>query len=194
MPGSLPLTLAALLRRCATEEADAWAELGALVRRVAGRALRPFPGLTPAERQDVEAGALERLVEAIRAGEIRGTSDGEIAGYIAQVLRRRALDLLSAASRARRAGGVPPDLAAPDPDPERQAAMREAIAAVRGEMATWSPQDQLLFLLKLHGTSAGGIRTGLARVFGHAVEAGTVDTRYFRLRAKLVRALKEDEP
>jgi DNA-directed RNA polymerase specialized sigma24 family protein len=181
-----------VLERCTADDAEAWSLLRGAVHRVAGRALRPFVSLSRDDRIDIEAATMTRLVEAVRRGDIRGRSDGEIAAYIGQALRNRALDVGQSAWIRRRDGQPLVDVPARAPDPERAAIERQELERVRAEIATWPSEDQLLFHLKLVGTSATGIAAALRRLFDETVDPATVDTRYFRLRARLRRSLRHE--
>jgi DNA-directed RNA polymerase specialized sigma24 family protein len=187
-----PSGLHELVLRCQAGEAVAWEALAARVRRLVGRVLgRGFRSLGPADRSDVAAAVLKRLVPAVGQGRITGRSDGEIEAYLRAMLRNGALDLLD----WRRVRGETPlsdDLPVAGPDPERQAIVAQHVARVRALVGAWPEEDRLLFLMKLEGATATAIRLALARLTGVHLAAPTIDVRYHRLRRKLQHGLGED--
>src|SRR5262245_44364694 len=62
--------------------------------------------MSRADREDVIADALKTLVTVIRRGEIRGTSNAEIDGYVCVAIRNRALNVIRGRARRRDAGEV----------------------------------------------------------------------------------------
>src|SRR5262245_5245027 len=60
--------------------------------------------MSGADCDDVIADALKSLVMVVRRGEIRGTSNGEIDGYVCVAIRNRALNVIRGRARRRDAG------------------------------------------------------------------------------------------
>jgi DNA-directed RNA polymerase specialized sigma24 family protein len=197
MPGDLH----ALLRRCRAEDAMAWEHFAAWVERRGRIVLRGMGGLGEADRQDAVAEALKNLVVAVRSGDIRGVSNGEIAAYVCTAIRHRALNLLRDRMRRRAIGdgamapsrrdaveeaarGEAPDDA---PAQDVRTILAERLDRVEKLLLSWPAVDRYVFLAKLNGVSAKVIQATLARppFLAHTV-ATTVDTRFHRLRKRLI--------
>jgi DNA-directed RNA polymerase specialized sigma24 family protein len=147
--------------------------------------LGAFRTLSGAQREDLAADVMQRLLEAVREGRIAAASDGEVAGYIRQALRNAARDLLERlrvrGETDEPSGGLP----GPGADPERMAIALQGLARIRAAMDAWPLVDRLLFLMKLEGAPAADVRAALASGLGVHIDGRTVDTRFFRLRRKL---------
>ena len=187
-----PLGLHALVLRGQAGEAAAWEALEGHVRRLVGRVLgRGFRSLGAADRNDVVGVVLQRLVPAVRAGRITGTSDAEVEAYLRAMLRNGALDLLDW-RRVRGEEPLPEELPEAAASPERVAILRQCVARIRALMLAWPPEDRLLLLMKLEGAPATEIRQVLARLYGVHLARPTIDVRVYRLRRKLREAFPED--
>jgi len=176
-PGAADLV--ELLARCRRDEADAWEELPVWVRSVSRRALAGFRSFTAADREDVLAGAMERLIPVIRKGGIRATKNGEVFNYVQQTIRRVALNVV----RSTRSPELFDDHeVGVIPDQERVALVR----AARRLIETWPPEEQFIFLQKAYGVSAACIKAELEQApYTAFMAVETVDTRYHRLRTRL---------
>jgi DNA-directed RNA polymerase specialized sigma24 family protein len=141
----------------------------------------------------------QNLLLAIRCGQIRGDTNAEIDAYVCRSLRNQALNVLRGRARRQAAGespsesyGVEPGAEVADEDslPDRQAVLAELLDRADKVLMTWSLEDRYLFLAKLHGVTAQAIREALRRPpFKMFIELATVDTRFHRLRERLLREL-----
>jgi DNA-directed RNA polymerase specialized sigma24 family protein len=202
MPGELHT----LLERCRAGEAPAWERFAAWV-KARGRAILGGVGkLSEADGEDAVAEALKGLVTVIRRGEIRGASNAEIDAYVCTAIRNRALNVLR--GRARRRELDPRASSMPGPDPSRSAAYDEvpdeaspqdaqAMAVEQLDRAekllsSWPAEDRYLFLAKLNGVSARVIQRTLERPpFNCFTALTTIDSRFHRLRQRLIEHLRE---
>lgn len=177
-----------MLDRCEAEAPEAWEAFDRWARQTARRALARFADLSGAEREDVTATVVERLVSVVRDGAIHGTTDGEIAAYVRQAARRAALDALRLRGRVH--DDVGDDLADPGPGASRLALARARLRAVEAALQTWTAEERYVLLAKLDGRASREIQAELARLFDVRLDARTVDTRYHRLRERLREALE----
>jgi DNA-directed RNA polymerase specialized sigma24 family protein len=205
MPGELH----GLLERCRAEDAVAWERFAAWV-TMRGRAiLSAVDKLSAADGEDAVADTLTRLITVVRRGEISGASNAEIDAYVCTALRNRALNVLRGRTRRREvvavASEVPnPDLSegpaleqVPDEGPSQAARTIAAEQLGRAEkfVLSWSPEERYLFMAKLNGVSARLIQQTLERPPFECFSAvTTVDTRYHRLRKRLIDHIREAEP
>lgn len=202
MPGELHT----LLERCRTGEAPAWERFAAWV-RVRGRVvLGGVDKLSEADCEDALAEALKSLVTVVRRGEIRGASNAQIDAYVCTAIRNRALNVLR--GRARRCeldhraslepGREPSESAIYDEVPDEtspqdaRAMAAEQLGRVEKILTSWSAEDRYLFLAKLNGVSARVIQRTLERPpFNCFTAVTTVDSRFHRLRQRLIEHIRE---
>ena len=160
-----------------------------------------YRSLNGADRDDVIGAALDRLVAAVRRGRIRGDSNSEIDAYVWETIRNQALNFLRNRERHREADGQSTepvvdsevrngDVADDRASPEMRAITSEWIRRALKLLESWSFADQYLFFLKIHGVPAKTIQRALGE-FGIHIALATVDTRFHRLREKLIRHLGE---
>jgi hypothetical protein len=83
--------LPGVLRRCRLGDESAWGEFHAWVDIIARWSLAAFNGLGRADRQDIVATAIERLIPVVRGDRIRGTTGLEIKAYVARAIRNIAV-------------------------------------------------------------------------------------------------------
>jgi DNA-directed RNA polymerase specialized sigma24 family protein len=188
-----------LLKRCSGADEAAWEAFTEWVAVRARTVLRAFEKLRTMDREDIVAETLRNLLPAIRGGQIRGITNAEIDAYVCTSLRNQALNVLRGHARRRAAGessiqlhGVEPQLEVVDDNsaPEQQAMLAELLARTEKLVMTWSPEDRYLFLAKLHGLTAQHIQESLRRPpFRMFVALATVDTRFHRLRERLLMEL-----
>jgi DNA-directed RNA polymerase specialized sigma24 family protein len=185
-----------LLKQCSDADEAAWEAFTEWVAMRARTVLRAFEKLSTMDRQDIVAETLRNLLLAIRCGQIRGTTNAEIDAYVCRSLRNQALNVLRGHLRRRAAGesttelhGVEPQVEVVDENaaPEQQAVLAELLARTEKLVMTWSPEDRYLFLAKLYGLTARHIQESLRRPpFKMSVALATVDTRFHRLRERLL--------
>lgn len=202
----MPGDLCGLLRRCRAEDAIAWEHLAAWVKARGRAVLGGIGKLSGADDEDVIAEALKSLVTVVRRGGIRGTSNAEIDAYVCAAIRNRALNVLRGRARRRGAGETTPGTVDTDPASSgaRDEALDEAspqdlqaIAAEQLERAeklllSWPEDDRYLFIAKLHGVPARIIQATLERPpFESFSAVTTVDTRFYRLRKRLMEHILE---
>jgi len=201
--------LYALLERCRVEDALAWERLATWVKTRGRAILSAVDKLSDADGEDAVADTLTSLVTVVRRGGISGTSNAEIDAYVCRALRNRALNVLRGRTRRREvvaaASEVPnPDLAGsptleqvPDEAPSQaaQAIAAEQLGRAEKLLLSWSPEDRYLFIAKLNGVSARLIQQTLERPPFECFSAvTTVDTRYHRLRKRVIDHIREGEP
>ena len=202
MPGELHT----LLERCRTGEAPAWERFAAWVKVRSRVVLGGIDKLSDADGEDAVAEALKGLVTVVRRGEIRGASNAEIDAYVCTAIRNRALNVLRGRERRgeldHRASPGPgressesptydemPDEASPQ---DAQAVATEQLGRAEKILASWSADDRYLFLAKLNGVSARVIQQTLERPpFNCFAAVTTVDSRFHRLRQRLIEDIRE---
>ena len=202
MPGELHT----LLERCRTGEAPAWERFAAWVKVRSRVVLGGIDKLSDADGEDAVAEALKGLVTVVRRGEIRGASNAEIDAYVCTAIRNRALNVLRGRERRgeldHRASPVPgressesatydemPDEASPQ---DAQAVATEQLRRAEKILVSWSADDRYLFLAKLNGVSARVIQQTLERPpFNCFAAVTTVDSRFHRLRQRLIEDIRE---
>jgi DNA-directed RNA polymerase specialized sigma24 family protein len=195
-----------LLQRCRAEEAAAWAEFAGRVEQSGRVILGAIRGLSPSDREDVVADALRSLVAVVRCNEISGQTNGEIGNYVCATLRNRALNALRRDTRRREAGEVAAEpglahtqgdsvrreVADTTPPPDAQAIVSEQLDRAEKLLLSWSATDRYIFLAKFNGVTARTIQETLERPpFGVFIAAATIDTRFHRLRERLMRHILE---
>jgi len=202
MPGELHT----LLERCRTGEAPAWERFAAWVKVRSRVVLGGIDKLSDADGEDAVAEALKSLVTIVRRGEIRGASNAEIDAYVCTAIRNRALNVLRGRERrgelAHRVFPAPgressesptydemPDEASPQ---DAQAVATEQLGRAEKILASWSADDRYLFLAKLNGVSARAIQRTLGQPpFNCFAAVTTVDSRFHRLRQRLIEDIRE---
>jgi DNA-directed RNA polymerase specialized sigma24 family protein len=200
-PGELHI----LLERCRAEEAPAWEHFAAWVKTRGRAILRGVDKLSEADGEDAVAETLKSLVTVVRRGEIRGATNAEIDAYVCMALRNRALNILR--GRARRREGNPRASDGPGPDPvenpaddardeapaqDAQAMAVQQLGRAEQLLLSWPPEDRYLFIAKLNGVSARVIQQTLGRApFEFFIALTTIDTRFHRLRQRLIAHLRE---
>jgi len=201
----MPDELHALLERCRAEDAIAWEHLAAWVKARGRSVLGGVGKLSDADHEDAMAETLKSLVAAIRRSEIRGTSNAEIDAYVCTAIRSRALNVLRGRARRRegasssgtsatnptsgeRADEVPDDAPAQD----TQAIAAEQLGRAEKLLLSWPAEDRYLFLAKLNGVSARIIQQTLEKPpFEVFTAVTTVDTRFHRLRKRVIDHIRE---
>jgi len=202
----IPGELRILLQRCRAEDSIAWEHLAAWVRARSRAVLGGVQKLSDADREDAVADTLKSLVTAIRRDEIRGASNAEIDAYVGTAIRNRALNVLRGRARRREVSAWaaeapdshPPESPvgdeAPDEAPRQDTQVIAAEQLVRAEklLLSWPPEDRYLFIAKLNGASATVIKQTLERPpFDHFTAVTTVDTRFHRLRKRMIEHIRE---
>jgi RNA polymerase sigma-70 factor, ECF subfamily len=120
-----------------------------------------------AAAEDVTAATFERAIRRRRSYDVRR---GSPRAWLFGIARHAALDELRRRKRRATLTGDLPDLDAPGPDDEADAALRRA--AVRTALASLAPRDREVIALKFH---AGLDNAELAAVLGVSVSnAGTL--------------------
>ena len=198
-----PGELRSLLQRCRADETAAWERFTHWV-GVRGKAiLGPLGSLSRADRDDIVAAGLNQLVPIVREDRIRGDSNAEIDAYVCAVIRNQGLNFLRRRLRHREGGasdaGTPGAAEPPHRDiaDERSAQDVRAMASeqlgrAHKLMQSWALEDRYLFLAKINGVPARIIqRTLNAPPFGTDMALRTADTRFHRLRARLMRHLED---
>ena len=201
--------LYALLERCRAEDALAWERFAAWVKTRGRAILGAVDKLSDADGEDAVADTLTSLVTVVRRGEISGASNAEIDAYVCRALRNRALNVLRGRTRRREVigavsevpntdqAGTPALEQVPDEAPSQaaQAIAAEQLGRAEKLLLSWSPEDRYLFIAKLNGVSARLIQQTLERPPFECFSAvTTVDTRYHRLRKRLIEHIREVEP
>jgi DNA-directed RNA polymerase specialized sigma24 family protein len=179
--------LRGLLDRCTAGEPEAWELFDRWARRTADRAIWRYLRIDDAEREDVTATVVERLVSVVRRGQIRGTHDGEIAVYVQLAARRATIDLLR--QRRRHHHELKSDLLDPTPGPGRRVVAGARLRIIEATMQEWAADERYVLLAKLEGFPTRQIQQDLVRLFSVRIAARTVDTRYHRLRDRLRQVL-----
>jgi DNA-directed RNA polymerase specialized sigma24 family protein len=171
--------LPGVLRRCRLGDESAWGEFHAWVDIIARWSLAAFNGLGRADRQDIVATAIERLIPVVRGDRIRGTTGLEIKAYVARAIRNIALNII----RSRRDYG---DI---ESEPGKVEATQEDRAQGRALLRIveqWPPADRFLFIQKMNGVSSERIKAELEQTpYKVFIALSTVDTRYHKMRARL---------
>jgi DNA-directed RNA polymerase specialized sigma24 family protein len=93
--------------------------------------------------------------------------------------------------------GSPALAQVPDEAPSQaeQAIAAEQLGRAEKLLLSWSPEDRYLFIAKLNGVSTRLIQQTLERPpFECFTAVTTVDTRFHRLRKRLIEHLREAEP
>jgi DNA-directed RNA polymerase specialized sigma24 family protein len=194
MPGELRV----LLERCRLEEPLAWEAFTSWTRRRAAAILRAIGKLSKADREDVIADALSRLLRAVRHDGISGSSNAEIHGYVRATIRNQALNLLRARAQSLEAADESTwtsrdgdqgsrEVADEQPSQDAQMIVSEQLGRVHEVLQSWSPADRYLFLAKINGVSSRTIQRTLSNPpFVSRMALATVNTRFHRLRRGLM--------
>jgi len=132
----------------------------------------------------------------VRRGEIRGASNAEIDAYVCTAIRRRALNVLRGRARRREIDALTEAPAEVIPDDtswqDARAIAAEQLDRVEARLRSWPAEDRYLFIAKLNGVSARVIQQTLERPpFGHFIALATIDTRFHRLRQRLLGEVAE---
>jgi DNA-directed RNA polymerase specialized sigma24 family protein len=192
----IPGELHALLERCRANDGTAWERFAGWVTTRGRVILGGVDRLSQADGEDAVAETLRSLVTAVRRGEIRGASNAEIDAYVCTAIRRRALNVLRARARRREvdASTAPPAEVIQDDISwqDARAIAAEQLDRVEARLQAWPAEDRYLFIAKLNGVSAGVIRQTLEQPpFGHFIALATIDTRFHRLRQRLLDEVAE---
>jgi DNA-directed RNA polymerase specialized sigma24 family protein len=173
----------ALVDRCRAGDDRAWEEFLTVFQAFAHRRLRrQFQGLGPADRADLASATLERLMVAVRTGQIRGTTDAEVGAYIGRAVRNQALDLIS----LRRREMPLDDGDGYDQAHDGQAYQRALVQKVTDIVNAWPPAERFVFVQKSQGVASERIKQELERrPYSEFIDVATVDSRYHRLRSRL---------
>jgi len=205
MPGELH----GLLQRCRAEDAPAWEHFAAWVKTRSRTILGAVDKLSAADREDAMADTLTGLITVVRRGEISGASNAEIDAYVCRALRNRALNLLRGRTRRHEVVAVASEVpllhpaenwameqvADETPSQAAQAMAAEQLGRAEKFILSWPPEDRYLFIAKVNGVSARFIQQTLERSpFECFCAVTSVDTRYHRLRKRLIDHMRETEP
>ncbi len=190
--------LQGLLERCRAEDAIAWADFVAWVKRRARAVLSVYGKLSETDREDIVADTLKSLVPVIRRREIRGVSNSEIDAYVCQAIKNRALNLFRGYDRRRQAGESSavhaaetsaiqwPDAVDEGPSQDVQVVIAEQLERAEKSLMSWSAADRYLFTARLNGVASKVIQETLRQPpFELHAELATIDTRFYRLRRRL---------
>jgi DNA-directed RNA polymerase specialized sigma24 family protein len=171
-----------LIDRCRADDEVAWEAFCAWYHRLADNRLKySVPRMRESDRAEVTSAALERLLRAIKQNRIYGTTDGEIASYVAAAVKNQARDILS-----RRRPLEAPAGGDGNPSPERVAIGRDLLDRVERAIGSWAADDRYIFVQKIHGVSSARIKAELEEPpYGRYIDVATVDSRYSRLRQEL---------
>jgi RNA polymerase sigma factor (sigma-70 family) len=182
-----------LVRRAMTGDREAAQEL--LVRHEV-RVFRTCAHLLP-RGHDVEAAVQETLLRALR-GLPRFSGRGSFGGWVVSIavnlcrdqLRRHRLVPFTPLEVADEDGGDPlAVLAAPDPDPERRAMAREAVARLRDRLIRLPERQREVFTLRFFVELPLEV---IAEAIG--VDIGTVKTHLYRSVRRVREAVEEARP
>ena len=196
MPGELRV----LLERCRAGEAPAWEHFASWVKTRGRAVLGGVDKLSEAEGEDAVAETLKSLINVVRRGTIRGASNAEIDAYVCAAIRHRALNVLRGRIRRRELapGREPNDSPAYDEVPDEaapqdaQAVTAEQLGRAERLVSSWPTEDRYLFLAKLNGVSARIIQRTLEQPpFNSFTAVTTIDSRFHRLRQRLVEHIRE---
>jgi DNA-directed RNA polymerase specialized sigma24 family protein len=153
--------------------------------------------LSQADRDDVIAAALKGLIPKVRTGKVRGQCNEQIDAYVCVAVRNQALNCIRSRRRhperwARSIEGASDVDASIDEvadealSQEERVILSEQLERIRARVNSWDPVDRYLFFAKLNGVPAKKIQETLKQL-GSAMAVATVDTRFHRLRAELLR-------
>ena len=188
------LDLPDLFRRCQRkEEAACEAVYRWISRTAAGILGRDFSNLSRVERDEAADRARYRIAEAMTLGRIAAVSAGNnwpIIAYVKQVVENAAIDV----SRQRHDTEGSDQLEAhpaSGPGPEGMAIAREALACIERVLTSLEATDRFVFVLKWKGVSTRTVAEDVRRVFQTAMTPQAIDTRFFRLRARIQRDCAE---
>jgi DNA-directed RNA polymerase specialized sigma24 family protein len=179
--------LRSVLDRCRAGNELAWEQWLAWVRTRAPAFLSEFRTLSAADKEDVAAAAIGRLVGTIRRDEIRGVINLEIETYVRRTIKNLALNLIRG-RRARPDQGHHLDEKLPDPTqrPSEEAVVSNLRARADEAVMRWPPKDRYLFFAKLEGVESAKIKVTLERPpYAEFISVKTVDTRYHKLKKTL---------
>jgi DNA-directed RNA polymerase specialized sigma24 family protein len=162
-------------------DALAWEEISRRVQRLARGLRGGFASLGTPDWEDIIQDTLARLLHVVHDHQIRGGSDGEVAVYVRQMLRRRALDVVHRERRVQPSANIPlAELAAP-PYESAQDWRLTIEKFLQGYEKSWRE----IFICKLHGIDSRTIQRRVERIHGEYISAATVDTRCARMRNAL---------
>jgi DNA-directed RNA polymerase specialized sigma24 family protein len=192
----IPGELHALLERCRADDGTAWERFAGWVTTRGRAILGGVDRLSEADGEDAVAETLKSLVTAVRRGEIRGASNAEIDAYVCTAIRRRALNVLRGRARRREVDALtdtPGEVLRDDISrQDARAIAAEQLDRVEARLRSWPAEDRYLFIAKLNGVSARVIRQTLEQPpFGHFIALATIDTRFHRLRQRLLDEVAE---
>jgi DNA-directed RNA polymerase specialized sigma24 family protein len=173
----------ALVDRCRSGDDPAWEVFLAAFNALAQRRLRRhFPHLGPSDRADVVSAALERLIVAVRSGQIRGRTDAEVGAYVGRALRNHALDFIG----RRRPESSFDEAIHHQTAQEGGAYQRALVQKIMEIVGSWPAAERFVFVQKWHGVPSERIKQELEQSpYSEFVDVATVDTRYLRLRGRL---------
>jgi DNA-directed RNA polymerase specialized sigma24 family protein len=151
------------------------------------------------------AETLKGLVTVVRHGEIRGASNAEIDAYVCTAIRNRALNILRGRGRRREVDQRAFEVAGPDPGgrpghdalveaphQDAQAVAAEQLGRAEKLLLSWPAEDRYLFIAKLNGVSTRVIQQTLERPpFDFFIAVTTVDSRFHRLRRRVIEHIRE---
>lgn len=182
--------LGELFEQCREQDESAWAEYRAWFHRIALRVLGRLGGLSRLESEEVEDTARVKVAVEISEGRVRAKTDGEAVSYARTVLTNAARDTW----RRRRSGELlPPWLSDDRPSPLDRATAANLLGRAEALVASWSPENRFIFLMKVENVSAQTIKGDLERLFGLFLTVEAVDVRFFRLRVTLRERCREGE-
>ena len=189
-----------LLEGCRADSPTAWEEFTHWVKK-RGHAILGTYRLSEADREDAIGSALNRLIPVVRSGRIRGCSNSEIDRYVCRVILNQAHNFLRTRGRVHGIGGVSDETTvdgeAPESDVADDRPLQDRLAIVAEQLRrgwklleSWHFVDRYLFLAKIGGVPARKIQQML-RHFDEDIALATVDTRFHRLRADMIRYIEE---
>lgn len=182
-PGPPTPSWRALVDRCRAGDEGAWEDFFDSFTRFAHRRLRrQFQSLSLNDRMDLASATLERLVEIVRGGRIRGETDVEVGAYLGRALRNQALDLISRRRPEMSLDDGGRDLPVSDGAGYHRVLMHKVMEIVQ----SWTPAERFIFLQKWHGVPSERVKADVEREpYREFIEIATIDTRYLRLKARL---------
>jgi RNA polymerase sigma factor (sigma-70 family) len=189
MAQSQPRDLAGLVERYRRGDERAGEDLFAWAYGVAGREIGKKCRPRREDAEELVAQVGEKLVRAIKSGQISAKSDGELAAWVITTSERVAIDFLRRSRRSVKEP-LPDDFPQPGPGAAQQVEARQRLRRLEEELAGWPPKDRYLLLAKEDGVLAIEIARSLESLFGERVSPKTVDSRCSKLRARLAKNLE----
>lgn len=180
------MDLLVILEGCRQGDTRSWEAFLTWFSALSSRVLAGFPNLHPLEREEAADEARLKLVAEIQAHRLKADYPGEVVNFARLVVKRQALDVF----RARRLrADLRADITSVEGSPFTSAESRLRLECLERLLEQqWSPENRLIFMMKINDVPSTRIQTELARIFGLHVEAGTIDVRFHRLRREALKA------